>query len=485
MTSLTTEQISELHDLALARLSEFDSVAAHFPKLVPGVVRIVVEVYEEWLERETEPRPWPNTLAAEDPLADGFHIGYQLARQGYKATPVNDFNGADGSRIDLNQSERAAWREVYDSIVANPAAPDTYPDGAPREPLDAFDVAVADAERAVSDDYAEFEAAYPTMPDLDGADVFAAEHGQPTGEPDDGDNITLVGDKAVAARAELLARNGNDAILAPLDEPRVVEPPPLLAPLPEPVRVPVLSPRAAATLGPEHTAVTPLRPIGRDRAPAANNRPLSVADAEAKRQAELAEIVAHLQGIAKGKRLPSMTDYHGTRPKHLPMWPTMQSRHNLSSWSDMAALTGLEYGKRHLRVADDEPEIDPDSDADDLDDDAADGDDAPATKRKRPNGTRIKHPRKMGYEYGAESKPGRKAQAPETLAELIKAVQGMAMAGVMTTQSQFDTAKPVVWPRATSLMARFNMSWEQLREMAGLKPNPRWGATWQQADAAA
>lgn len=91
----------------------------------------------------------------------------------------------------------------------------------------------------------------------------------------------------------------------------------------------------------------------------------------------------------------------------------------------------------------------------------------------------------MGYEYGTESKPGRKAQAPETLPELIKAVQGMAMAGVMPTQSQFDTAKPVVWPRATSLMSRFDMSWEQLREMAGLKPNPRWGATWAERDAVA
>lgn len=79
MSNLTTEQINELHDLALARLSEFDSVAVHFPKLVPGVVRIVVEVYEEWLERETDPQSWPNTPVADDPLADGFHIGYQMA----------------------------------------------------------------------------------------------------------------------------------------------------------------------------------------------------------------------------------------------------------------------------------------------------------------------------------------------------------------------------------------------------------------------
>ena len=395
MSNLTTEQISELHDLALARLSEFDSVAAHFPKLVPGVVRIVVEVYEEWLERETEPRPWPNTLAAEDPLADGFHIGYQMAQRKY-ATRMDGSDHTNGTDHNLIRIQT----DIPSPTITAPTD-----------------------STITAGDYAEFEAAWPAIPDLQGEDVFAAEHGAPTGEPE------------------------------------------------------------------QEPAPEPPRPIGRDRAPdvvAINKpRPLSVVDAEAKRQAELAEIVAHLQRIAKGKRLPSMTDYHGTRPKHLPMWPTMQSRHNLSSWSDMAALTGLEYGKRHLRVADDEPEIDPDLDADDLDDDAADGDDAPATKRKRPNGTRIKHPRKMGYEYGTESKPGRKAQAPETLPELIKAVQGMAMAGVMPTQSQFDTAKPVVWPRATSLMSRFNMSWEQLREMAGLKPNPRWGATWQQADAAA
>lgn len=449
MNTVTDERLQDLVCLINNRLREFGPDT--FPIMSWGIVRLMLGAVREWEERE--PVVWPNTLAPDDPLTDGFHIGYTLGRLKDKDEP------------------QTPGVEAIRTLIKGGTL--TVPDPA-----------------ITAGDYAEFEAVWPNIPDLQGEDIFAAEHGAPTGQPEPelvtGNNGTGDAPPMRSLEKHIAATKPTPLLSGVRDVP--IEPPPLLAPLPDPVRVPVLSPQAAATLGPEHTTLTPLRPIGRDRAPdvAAINRPrpLSEADAEAKRQAELAEIIAHLQSIAKGKRLPTMTDYHGTRPKHLPMWATMQSRHNLSSWQDLAALTGLEYGARHLRVAGDADadEADPDLDDVDADDEI---EDEPSGKRKRPNGTRIKHPRKMGYEYGAESRPGRKAMAPETLPELIKAVQGMAMAGVMPTQSQFDTAKPVVWPRATSLMSRFGMSWEQLREMAGLKPNPRWGATWQQTDAAA
>lgn len=57
--------------------------------------------------------------------------------------------------------------------------------------------------------------------------------------------------------------------------------------------------------------------------------------------------------------------------------------------------------------------------------------------------------------------------------QMLTELQRQAMAGVMPSQADFNYSKPAVWPVASSLCARFGASWDELRQAAGLKVNPK------------
>lgn len=62
---------------------------------------------------------------------------------------------------------------------------------------------------------------------------------------------------------------------------------------------------------------------------------------------------------------------------------------------------------------------------------------------------------------------GRKTALP-TFEELAKELRRQAMGGTMPTMTAFDVAKPANWGTAQAHIKRFNMSWEQLAQEAGL-----------------
>lgn len=60
-----------------------------------------------------------------------------------------------------------------------------------------------------------------------------------------------------------------------------------------------------------------------------------------------------------------------------------------------------------------------------------------------------------------------------TREELIAEVRRQAMGGVMPTMAAFNDARPANWATAQAHLTRLGLSWEQLTEESGLKPNPR------------
>lgn len=55
---------------------------------------------------------------------------------------------------------------------------------------------------------------------------------------------------------------------------------------------------------------------------------------------------------------------------------------------------------------------------------------------------------------------------------VIKELKRISMAGMMPTQAQFDAARPANWATAQAQCKRFDMTWGQLAEEAGLKMKP-------------
>lgn len=68
---------------------------------------------------------------------------------------------------------------------------------------------------------------------------------------------------------------------------------------------------------------------------------------------------------------------------------------------------------------------------------------------------------------------GRNGNVLPTLEQIIRQLQSQAMGAVMPSMAQFDESKPANWASAAAQMQRLNLSWEQLREKANLKPRER------------
>lgn len=244
-------------------------------------------------------------------------------------------------------------------------------------------------------DVRELAAEWPDLPDLDGGIDRFAQH-PVAGEPE-------------AAQDELdaqLARDGAAARQAIED-----------------IAVRQFSARAVATLGPEHTVVTP---------PARLSAQLPDPDIARER---LAAALANGSGGALVQAIDRIN----------------KSR----------TISEIESGIDDDELDDDE--LDDDEDGDE----PGDGYKTSAAERQRARAYRLRT-RRTRYNEQGQAK-GRKGNVLPTRQEIIAEVQRIAMAGIMPSQSRFNECKPANWADATSHLSRLGMSWEELREAAGLR----------------
>lgn len=382
----TDERLQDLVCLVNNRLREFGPDA--FPLLSWGIVRLMLGAVREWEEKTTiKPAPLRG-------IDDGI----------FAAGPLQIFEWPGTGRL-------------------VPDGTDATNTGAPM--LNSTNGTVLNDHT----DYAALESAWPTMPDLDGVDVFAAEHGPATGE------------------AEPTAQEMGEDYGLDDDEPP--------APVTHPAAVPANTPaafkaeleRMTDTLDPalRHLYPRPATRLGIDELP--------------QLEADLKAVIAYIQEIAEDGVMPTILAYNATRPKGtLLAWSTIPKRYLIASWRELADICGLRLKRKGSGAADLAEANDDDSD-------------------------KPKHPRRMGYEYG-RPEAERKFEQP-TQQQLVGWLRANAMGGVMMTQEQFNESKPAHWATATAQVMRLHTSWGALREEAGLKVNPRWGRTWADTDAAA
>jgi hypothetical protein len=56
-----------------------------------------------------------------------------------------------------------------------------------------------------------------------------------------------------------------------------------------------------------------------------------------------------------------------------------------------------------------------------------------------------------------------------SLADFVREIQRISMAGVMPSMAVYNMAKPVTWPTALEFCQRFEMDWYDMTEEAGLR----------------
>ncbi len=106
----------------------------------------------------------------------------------------------------------------------------------------------------------------------------------------------------------------------------------------------VLSPAAAATLGPEHGMVTPLKVTGRTLEEA-DRALMCVGLNSEEKSAILRDIIAELQMLSANGEMPTMAIWDERKPPSLPKAPTALLRYGLT-WGKLAEYANLKYEGR-------------------------------------------------------------------------------------------------------------------------------------------
>lgn len=146
---------------------------------------------------------------------------------------------------------------------------------------------------------------------------------------------------------------------------------------------------------------------------------------------ELSAIIDALNAMAVDREMPAILAWDSDKPEALPRWEAIQRRHDIASWSAMAKMADLEYGQYRERI----------------------------TERK------LEERNKPGPKPGSSKMP----TLDEVCAELVRQSVGT---GVMPSINTFDAARPANWIKAWGIVRRLNMSWNELADVAGLKPRP-------------
>jgi hypothetical protein len=409
MSNLTMEQVAELTERVKARLDEFTDLAAYMPRVSPGVIRLAFDVIEDWMAthdylHDDSPTEWsqPADQVGDVTQMDYYHIGYE---RGYQSAVSETARLAPPhtNGFHPHTEEDLRGTQSFGDALAVPVTDDDVGGG---EPVD---------------DMAEFTAAWPDMPNLTGGVDHFAEH------PVSGEfelPAQSIAETATPATQELAEK---------YSEP---EPPALIEPLPEPVKVPVVSP-----------AVPRRTPDAESRGQFRLGRPKDEMD----KAEQFEQIIAALHEMAVDGRMPTIMLWDEERPGHLPRWVSIAKRHNLKSWKQLAAKAGLSYGPT---VA--------------ADDDGDEEEGGTRTVARDLQLQKLKEQRRAAATM-REQAARHDAKRVVTRDDLIAELRRQAMAGVMPSQSQFNMAKPQVWPTATALVVRLHTTWEELASDAGLR----------------
>ena len=188
MSHLTTEQLNDLHQALTARYAEWNDPTLRPPS--KGAVRLIIDVYEDWLDRLAVEPPEEEQDADGEMMTIAYGVGFERGR-------------ALGPREEFKLNISAANGHSVTHVA--PPAPD------------------------VVEDCTELDDAWPTMPNLNGVDRFA-EHGV-SGAPDD-DGPSDEPD-APADAVEKLAEVLSPAVAAALGPEHTVIAPPRESPAPD------------------------------------------------------------------------------------------------------------------------------------------------------------------------------------------------------------------------------------------------------------
>lgn len=517
--TITKEQLTELTERINERLLEFGPQM--FNELTQGVVRLVHDEIEAWWEADDRPaaRLKPVDPAVGDPMMDGFHTGYTLGfERGKDAAKPATFDA--GTVPEHAREILGRWIQLMAALVADMrAAGDT--DGSARLITEALTI------RAIFDLYN-----YGTIQDDDDADVDPGpdfDGGFYMRTPE-GNTVHVNGDPNMAEETAAALGEMMDAVVKqhiPKDD-RILTPQERLAEAREkrpfvlteeikaereakarafwgdeeidraiaageyPKHDPspdssqksvkndgdVLPPSVAATLGPEHTIVTPLKPaathpwknrvdgkpsspIGRDRltdpdvardklATAITSseadglrarlaqKPRSLAEVDADRECQ--EAIDALRAMAVGGNMPTMLRWDNEKPSHFPQAQHLLKKLGLSSWIALADLVGLRTGGRGRQGEREE------------EDESIGADDEPDAALEP--GEEVRSLRMTADEKAAQ------------LREILYALQDMAVDGTMPSINDWNLNRPAHLPIWQTILNR----WPAVRswgEMAG------------------
>ena len=270
----------------------------------------------------------------------------------------------------------------------------------------------------------------------------------------------------------------------------IVEPP-LIEPLPEPIAIPVgapkptngnghatPSPAAVATLGPEHTVVTPIVPrrsgvgdaprqtfvekhIGMSSEPAATEETINEASAEPTPRisadalaADLQATIHALQTMAEDGVMPSLNSWRENRPAGMLTGQGILSRHQVT-WNQLAALAGLKPQSRHSRS------------------DSATEEGVPelgATAVPLAATEPMVHPIGIPQPAPETHQEAMRRYRQERRELLLKTVRELSVDGSMVTMADYNAKKPAELGNAGEMMNQLGYTeWGEVAKDAGVK----------------
>ena len=430
MTHLTNDELEELVTTINNRLMEFGPDVFDFMSY--GVVRLVYSVIDEWQQRQdmevveeyAEARKQAYNRGYDRGFDEGFDVGFEDPRRtlqdGTSAppqlAPEEEYMLTDAYAFGYERGKEAMRRELMGDEAETPrlvtmSAPE--PDAhQPNGVIAAMPLAVVDnsgdkndseivqpVEKEAPQNHAEKYTAATDETEWSERDQ-AAWHDELVAQgidpyhPDPDPDGSLAAATYREAVEELVGKETIEAFESGADAP-----PKLDEKLTKP-----LSPTAAATLGPEHTIVTPLVPrrnaeyvpggvsLGGPRTladvwadeghaldddgdettqePGHRKRPSSAelrtkkqnlvgaakgsqeqSDTAKARNVSYEQVIAELKRMAVGtKDMPTMAQWNESKPTHYPLANSICYKHNCS-WPDLAKDAGLKMKQRGRQAA--------------------------------------------------------------------------------------------------------------------------------------
>lgn len=324
MSNLTAEQVRELTERINGRLAEFNTESAPiFDQVSAGVVRLVHDVIEEMWDVDgvsVEVEIDPERHIDDDAYMGIWNAGYQRGREAMRAE-LGMLEKAGGW---VGQEPETILMSDFGGATLRVPSPPTDPDQIRADIRD--------------------HTAYPSLDNApNGKDVFAGVH--PVAGVTEAEPLPLPEPMPLPEPVTFPAGPLGD--YPPGDDPSYQATPVSRIKLREPVTHgnghTELSPDATATLGPEHTVVTPIVP----------RRPRTLAEADADARAERTrakdvtrdELITELQRQAMAGTMPTQPAFDLAKPATWPMSQMLLKTLD-TTWAELAEAAGLRQKRR-------------------------------------------------------------------------------------------------------------------------------------------